>query len=45
MVVWGKPGQLYALIWAIVVPVPYKHDNRRVDVTKLSVLGSRPFSR
>jgi vanillate/3-O-methylgallate O-demethylase len=34
-VVWGRPDRKQKTIRAEVAPVPYKRDNRRIDVTKL----------
>ena len=35
-VVWGNPGERQKEIRATVAPAPYKKDNRRIDVTRLS---------
>lgn len=35
IVVWGEPGEPQKEIRAKVAPAPYKHDNRRADVTVL----------
>ena len=35
-VVWGRPGMSQKPIRATVAPAPYKKDNRRADVSRLS---------
>ena len=35
-VVWGRPGTPQKPIRATVAPAPYKRDNRRADVSRLS---------
>ena len=35
-VIWGRPGMPQKLIRSTVAPVPYKRDNRRIDLTVLT---------
>jgi vanillate/3-O-methylgallate O-demethylase len=35
-IIWGRPGTLQKEIRATVAPAPYKKDNRRADVGRLS---------
>jgi len=39
-VVWGNPGRPQRTIRATVAPAPYKKDNRRADVSRLSAVVS-----
>jgi len=40
VVVWGNPGRPQKTIRATVAPAPYKKDNRRADVSRLSAVVS-----
>jgi vanillate/3-O-methylgallate O-demethylase len=35
-VIWGRPGTPQKEVRATVAPAPYKKDNRRADVSRLS---------
>ncbi len=37
VVIWGDPGEPQKMIRATVAPTPYKKDNRRTDLTKLTL--------